>query len=69
MRDDPRLSPSDLSPEVLRARAAEYAVMAATAPTRESVDALLKLAEWFRQLAMEREGVDPNQFETMSKTA
>jgi hypothetical protein len=46
----------ELASEELRARAAEYTAMAATARVRESAESLLRLAEQFEKLAKLREG-------------
>jgi hypothetical protein len=46
---------SELASEELRARAAEYTAMAATARVREAAESLLRLAEQFEKLAKLRE--------------
>ena len=58
MHDVSRPALSDLSPEELRTRAAEYAAMATTARPFGTGDALRKLASSFNELAAEREAAD-----------
>jgi hypothetical protein len=52
---DHRPNPSELTPEQLRARAAQYRLMAETATTIDTVNGLLKLADRFDGLADKRE--------------
>lgn len=54
--DEPGTTLSELTSKELRARAAAYTAMAATASARESAESLLRLAEQFEKLAKLREG-------------
>ena len=61
MHDAPRSALSDLSPEELRARAAEYATIAAATRMVGMRESLLRLAEEFERLAEKGKEDEPRQ--------
>lgn len=66
MRDNPEPSLSRLSPKGIRGLAAQYAAMAVATQVVGIQEPLVRLVKQLENLAALREGIDPNQCETMS---